>query len=691
MKGFFENLLLHIKRRIPAIVASAFVLCAFALYYFGVYDISFIKRPDAWLDNATLFYDAIDELFADENEETTPSDTEPEETKTPETDSKKEEPDGTRPNKKDPEKTEPEEADTTAPTEETTAPEIKPHTVMPTVSQLEEEGLSPTDAPYEAGSRFALLETPYKLPDKLSFRKKTYTKQEIVSYDDGKISETKDVTVTEKRLAIELYMGYILFDDGGTLYLLDSKGNALTKYNDKEFIPAYTRDREGRPLFYQVVKETIEYPTVYGEADEEGKRPWLNTATLTVDKKHYYYLDEDGETFTRSSYNDATDNRGLYFDYPSYYGISTENDTEKGLARYFKYATKILTQTITNKGKEQTVTSVVDVVNWLFKEKLELPEEEKPEDEETGPKETTKAPETTVPETTTPDTADKESSPEDEKPTAQQLIAEYLDGLEFPYTKAFDYKEGYAVVLRDTTWSYKDPDLSKAEAEKAEPIEVTSPEIQVVDEDGKVMFNSRKSFTSDLGWNANEYYTEPLLKDISSIGSYYFDHGLLRIRLVSYDRYQYIKYDMFMVGTDDDILIRPDGTRFYIPAGYKLEGYSDGMLLLSRNGLYGYMDYKGSWIVEPELKYGGAFVEGVAAVQDKDGTWGMIDTAGNAVIPFKYSYVSNISSGLVAAYSENTGWDLYTKMAVVEDEEDEDKDNKDNKKENKKEDTKKAN
>ena len=41
----------------------------------------------------------------------------------------------------------------------------------------------------------------------------------------------------------------------------------------------------------------------------------------------------------------------------------------------------------------------------------------------------------------------------------------------------------------------------------------------------------------------------------------------------------------------------------------------------------------------------------------------MIDTAGNAVIPFKYDYVSNISSGLVAAFSDDTGWEIYTKMA----------------------------
>ena len=87
------------------------------------------------------------------------------------------------------------------------------------------------------------------------------------------------------------------------------------------------------------------------------------------------------------------------------------------------------------------------------------------------------------------------------------------------------------------------------------------------------------------------------------------------------------------------------------------------MLLLSKDRKYGYLDYTGKWVVQPDLLQGGAFVEGVAAVQNKAGHWGMIDTAGNAVIPFKYDYVSNISSGLVAAFSDDTGWEIYTKMA----------------------------
>ena len=617
MKNFFHNLFFHIKRRIPAILACVLLLCTFGLYYFGIYDISFIKRPEAWENNLTLFHDAMKEIFPEKEEE------EKEETS------------------KDESETDPPEASDTADTPETkpdtpnrverpTQGEqdtsiILPYTVMPTVSQLAEEGYAATDKVYESGNRFALLETSFPLPDFFSFRDRTYNKETVVRYDDGKPSDIKTEKVTEKRPAIELYMGYIMFDDGGRLYLLNSQGQALTKYDDKAYIPAFTRDRENRPLFYQTTEEEIEYPTELAEPDEEGHREWLKADKLKVERKKYYYLDVDGKTFVESDYIDAVDNRGLYFDYPSYYGtpqeIIPDEDSDEEipqLIRFYKYTPKILTHDVMVKKELQSVTEFVEIVNWTFRKEGDLAFD----------------------------------------PASEELV--------LPYTKAYDYRDGYAVVEKELTWSYIDPDLSKAEAAETEPKEVKWPELQVIDREGNVMFTSRKSFTSDLGWNANEYYTDPLLKDISSIGSYYFDHGLLRIRLVSYDRYQYIKFDMFLVGTDDDILVRSDGSQFYIPAGYKLEAYSDGMLLLSRDGKYGYLDYTGKWVVQPDLLYGGPFVEGVAAVQNRAGNWGMIDTDGKAVIPFKYSYVSNISSGLVAAYSEKTGWEIYTKMAVVE-------------------------
>ena len=599
MKEFFSKLLFHIKRRMPAIIACILVFCTFGLYYLGVFEVSFIKRPESWANNTNLLYDAIKTLRGEgaDADVSDPTDTESSDTTAADDTS------GTSGDK----------VANDGSNQVTVAPEdngIGNNTVMPSVSQLASEGYTATDAPWSDTSKFALLETSYSLPKKFSFSEKTYEKAVAVHYDDGTEAEVKTETVTEDRPAIELYMGYIIFDDVGTLYLLDSNGTALSKYTGK-YIPAYTRDREGRPLFYQTYKETVEYPTSVGEPDEEGNTPWLTTATVEVERKRYYYLGEDGRTFVESDYNDATDNRGLYFDYPSYYGIADEDDTKDGLVRYYKETTKVLTKT----DKNKTITDVFAEVKWLFK-KLD----------------------------------DAEFDPDGEETV-------------YPYTKAYDYSEKYAVVSGDVTWTYTDEDVDKDGDGIDDTVEVTATELYVVDESGKKMFDSRKGFRSDLGWSANEYYTDPLLRDISSIGSYYFDHGLLRIRLVSYDRYQFTEFDMKMIGTDDDILIRPDGSRFYIPSGYTLEAYSDGMLLLSRDGKYGYMDYTGKWVMEMGLLDAAPFLEGVAAMKNSKGKYGMIDTDGNTVIPFRYDYISSASSGIVAAYSEEDGWEIYTKMA----------------------------
>ncbi len=597
MKEFFSKFLFHIKRRIPAIVACILAFCTLGLYYLGLFEVSFIKRPEAWKDNSENFYNALNVLFGKEEqkeEEKLPQDT----TSAPDTEKKETEPSETK------EPFDPNGGDGEDDTPQSSL--ITEFTVMPTVSQLAAEGYKRTDAVFSAGDKLALLETTYHLPKKFSFSKKTYDKEIAVHYDDGKEAEVKTETVTEDRPAIELYMGYIIYDDGGSKrYLIGPDGTALTLFDDTKYYPAYTRDKEGRPLFYQTYEYTVEYPTELGEEDEEGNAPWLKTEKLKLKGKKYFYLSDNGRKFEESDYNDATDNRGLYFDYPAYYGVPTKEDTKEELTRFYKETTKVLTK-LDKKNKK--VTAVFPEVEWLFYEK-----------------------------------DDKEFDPD-----AEDVV--------YPYTTAYNYSEGYAVVGSDVIWEHTDLE------DKEKVTEYRDRELYVIDEKGKIMFTSRKNFTSDLGWNANEFYCDPLLRDISSIGSYYFDHGLLRIRLQSYDRYQFTEYDMFMIGTDDDLLVRPDGSRFYIPSGYKLEVYSDGMLLLSRDGKYGYMNYKGEWVVEMGLLNASPFVEGVAAVQRPNGKYGMIDTEGNTVIPFRYDHISNASSGLVAAFSEKNGWEIYAKM-----------------------------
>ena len=136
------------------------------------------------------------------------------------------------------------------------------------------------------------------------------------------------------------------------------------------------------------------------------------------------------------------------------------------------------------------------------------------------------------------------------------------------------------------------------------------------------------------------------------------------------DEYGYLRMRLRLVGrsnsvygqvvADEERLVNVNtGKYFTIPDGYTLEGYSDGTLLLSRNGRYGYYSIEGHWIAQPIYTYAQPFVQGLAVVGHENGTRGMIDREGNIVLPFAFTYVSNVSSGLVSAYSESGGWEIF--------------------------------
>ena len=44
------------------------------------------------------------------------------------------------------------------------------------------------------------------------------------------------------------------------------------------------------------------------------------------------------------------------------------------------------------------------------------------------------------------------------------------------------------------------------------------------------------------------------------------------------------------------------------------------------------------------------------------GIKGVIDTEGNIVIPFRYTSISNASTGLFACFSETDGWKIFAKV-----------------------------
>ena len=108
-------------------------------------------------------------------------------------------------------------------------------------------------------------------------------------------------------------------------------------------------------------------------------------------------------------------------------------------------------------------------------------------------------------------------------------------------------------------------------------------------------------------------------------------------------------------------LVDTKGTRFNVPSGYNIMAYSDGVLLLERDGYYGYYSTAGKWIAQPIYTYARPFAEGLGVIGFSDSAKGVIDTEGNLVIPFKYDYISQVSSGVMALHGED-GWKLIAKL-----------------------------
>ncbi len=162
-------------------------------------------------------------------------------------------------------------------------------------------------------------------------------------------------------------------------------------------------------------------------------------------------------------------------------------------------------------------------------------------------------------------------------------------------------------------------------------------------------------------------YNEITLPDtdgIEALGTYYFSHGLTRVRerrnLSSYQVWYYIKE------SDKAILMDVTGKEYKIPDGYTLIAYSDGVLLLQNNetGLFGCMNYKGAWVIQPMYSHVTPSVSGMIVAGDENGEKGLYDTEGNRILPQVYDEISTPSAGMVAVYDKSSGlgWEVYRMM-----------------------------
>ncbi len=209
----------------------------------------------------------------------------------------------------------------------------------------------------------------------------------------------------------------------------------------------------------------------------------------------------------------------------------------------------------------------------------------------------------------------------------------------YRYAKAFNFSGNYAVVVDDFG------------------------HLGVINRNGTYTALKNELDTSTRsteGYTTRKYYTEPVIPDISAIGSYYFDNGLLRVREIWVPDY----YEGFYV-KDRDVLIDYRGREYALPSGYTISAYSEGVIILEANGLYGcYSTLLERWIADPVFTYAGPFIEGLCVLGLSDGTRGVIDRDGIVVIPFSdgYTEITQASSGVIACYSADAGWRLFAKV-----------------------------
>ena len=485
------------------------------------------------------------------------------------------------------------------------------------LSDLCAEGWYVTSRTYDpALHRLAVLNVDLGAPAAYSVRERNVYKEQIVDsseYVYGE-KEVEVALVAEARPSLEAYGGYLFADNGESVVIFDCYGSYVGILNETLFF-AYTRDRAGNPLLYS--------PSSFTVRDKEEEY------IAVIETKNYYALTRNGIGY--SDYRDEIYKRGVRADLPASYGAQTE-----------PYPRSVIVNTVVNLDLKNKLTGWIQTI-WGYSNGWDDPftvgwydVEKRAEEAEKAEEEYKKAVEEAEKK------GEKPPKRESEKLSARERWEAYKEAKEQwkqTPTTAFNFSEGLACVANDKNQMWFIDHTGRAV-------------IEMKDVDG---FNS-------VGRPVVDNYYLPLTNGIESLGFYYFDHGLVRVRRQSYDKGQDNVYHMLRPEFDDDELIYADGTKFTLAEGYDVISYSDGMILLrSGGGKYGYMDYTGAWIVAPELDDAKPFVEGLAPVR-RGGSWGVIDTAGNTVIPLAYDSVQTTSSGIIVAHWDG-GWTVFAKMA----------------------------
>ncbi len=87
------------------------------------------------------------------------------------------------------------------------------------------------------------------------------------------------------------------------------------------------------------------------------------------------------------------------------------------------------------------------------------------------------------------------------------------------------------------------------------------------------------------------------------------------------------------------------------PQYFKAMPFHEGIAAVREFNLWGYVNMEGEWVIEPEFKMATSFEEGLAGVVSNN-RWGFINRDGEVVIPFEYEKVSSFSEGLAVVATD---------------------------------------
>lgn len=437
-----------------------------------------------------------------------------------------------------------------------------------------------------------------------------------------------ETETTVPRPVLQVYYGFILRDDGKTVKLCDSKGNVL-----QSDISAYEtvghRDLAGHPLFKKDGKYYYYYDPKNPDPDTvvadqiTAETIWQFTTELPA---CYTLITADSEITptlpaTAGMVECTVDEN--YFS-----GVKVNSSYEETAGKdpeSFRLCERRITRVITNQAE-------IDRVNALIAQQ-----------QAAIAGGTSKGNQTVD---TTPITPVEPIYKETDEGTFWGFIDKDGNFIHYPqFAMAYDFSTNGLAVVTDST-------------------DAKNQRTAVINKSGTLVVNAWRSLLYIVERGNTPVRDGHYLPDtygIESIGMLSYNNSLLRVRRRLLDTANGYTYT-----SEKDVLIDTNGKIFNIPAGYTLKGYSDGILLLEKNGHYGYMNRTGRWIVQPRYTYAEPFSEGLAVVGFANGARCMIDTNGNIVLPMVYTYISQCSNGVVVAFSNEHGWTIYNKMDTAE-------------------------